>query len=145
MSLLSKYEFAEKENKYTHHSDSDSIFNNKIMTAGCPINKILPRDKQQLIFNNLGIPAGLVYYQNQRKWDVYSMFDGGNAKKKELDEEDDEEDAEEDEEAQDKKYKMDGGMGKGVLSEKEFNTLFHLISIENSNRNTKNKTQKNRK
>jgi hypothetical protein len=45
----------------------------------------------------------------------------------------------------DKKYKMDGGLGKGVLSEKEFNTLFNMISIENSNRNTKNKTQKNRK
>jgi len=87
------------------------------MAAGCPLNKILPLEKQSILFQNLGIPAGLVNYQNQKKWDVYSQFRGG---------EDDDDDS-----------KKDRTYGGAIMSESDFNNLFHLISIEHSRKNTK--------
>lgn len=122
MSLLSKYEFIEKTADSSEHHD---FISNKVMTAGCPINRILPPEKQQLLFQNLGIPAGLVHYDTQRKWDVYS-FSGKGGEKESV---------------------MDGGMGAGIIGENHFNNLFYMISDEHAsaksaNRSSNNKTKR---
>jgi hypothetical protein len=136
MSLLSKYEFIERKDPSVFQN---SAVNESFMAAGCPLNKILPSEKQSILFQNLGIPAGLVKYQNQMKWDVYGPFKGGKDENAGEDDDDDDED-DDDEGEGDKKYKTEGG---SVISEFDFNNLFHLISIEHSRKN--NKTRKIRR
>ena len=120
MSLLSKYEFIEKTADSSEHHD---FISNKVMTAGCPINKILPFEKQQLLFQNLGIPAGLVHYDTQRKWDVYSFSPRGG-----------------------ESLHVGGESLHDVIDESHFNNLFYMISNEHdehaSNNRSSNKTRK---